>query len=228
MRRPPLLSLVAILVTLGCSAEAPAPETYPDAVAADPNHYSTLYENDAVRILRIEYGAGEQSVMHHHPEHCWVMVGASEWTMTAPDGTTEMVPGASGDFGCVPEGAHQPTNSGSGPATVVAFEIKPGATAGGDMIEGPGAVAVDPDHYTVEFENDAVRIIRIAYDAGEDGITHGHPANCIVWLGVPEGDEAPEVGDFECGDAETHTPAPATTSVELIAIEFKGRATAQQ
>jgi len=223
-----MLSFAVALALFGCSAEAPAPESYPDAIEADPDHYSTLYESDAVRILQIEYGPGEQSVMHHHPEHCWVMVGDSEWTMAAPDGTTQEVPGASGDLGCVEEGPHQPTNSGSRSAMVVAFEIKAGATAGGDVIEGPDAVEVDSDHYKVEFENDAVRIIRIAYGAGEDGVLHGHPANCIVWLAAVEGDDAPSVGDFECNDAATHAPTSIGGAVELIGIEFKGHATAQQ
>ncbi len=228
MRPPRMLSLALVYLLSGCSAEAPAPESYPEAVEADPDHYSTLYENEVVRVLQIEYGPGEQSVMHHHPEHCWVMVGDSEWTMTAPDGTTQEVPGASGDFGCVAEGPHQPTNSGSGSATVVAFEIKDGATAGGDVIEGPDAVEVDPDHYSVEFENDALRLIRITYGAGEEGVLHGHPSNCIVWLEAPEGEDAASVGDFECNDAGTHAPAPVEEPVELIAIEFKGRAAAQR
>ncbi len=226
--RPRRMLPLAIVLLFGCSTETPAPESYPDAVTADPARYSTIHENDAVRILRIQYGAGEQSVMHHHPQHCWVMIGDSEWTMTAPDGSSEQVPGASGDFGCIEEGPHQPANAGSAPAMVVAFEMKPGATAGTDMIEGPDAVEADPAHYSVEFENEAVRIIRIAYAGGGQGVLHGHPAHCLVWLTVGTGEDAPAVGDFECNDATTHTPEPGEAPVELIAIEFKGRATAGQ
>ena len=42
-------------------------DTYPDAVAADPKHYSVSFENDVVRFLRVKYGPGEKSVMHRHP-----------------------------------------------------------------------------------------------------------------------------------------------------------------
>jgi hypothetical protein len=228
MRPPRILSLYVAFALFACSAEAPPPEAYPDAVQADPDHYSTIYENDVARILQIDYGPGEQSVMHHHPEHCWVMIGDSEWTMATPDGATQVVPGTSGDFGCVEPGPHSPTNSGVGPATVIAFEIKDGATAGSDVIEGADAAEIDPAHYSVEFENDAVRIIRIAYGPDEEGVLHGHPANCIVWLTVPEGEDAPALGDFQCNDAATHTPAPGGSAVELIGIEFIGRATAEQ
>ena len=37
------------------------------------------------------------------------------------------------------------------------------------------AAAVDPDHYTVEFENDEVRVLRISYEPGEMSVMHEHP-----------------------------------------------------
>ena len=40
---------------------------FPDAVTADPAHYSVSFENELVRILRVSYRAGEKSVMHRHP-----------------------------------------------------------------------------------------------------------------------------------------------------------------
>src|SRR5258708_11574708 len=38
----------------------------PDAVTADPNHYSVSFENDVVRFLRVKYGPGEKSKKTHH------------------------------------------------------------------------------------------------------------------------------------------------------------------
>ena len=37
-----------------------------NAVTADTDHYSVVFENDKVRVVRITYGAGEKSVMHDH------------------------------------------------------------------------------------------------------------------------------------------------------------------
>jgi hypothetical protein len=34
-------------------------DTFPDAVTADPKHYSVSFENDVVRFLRVKYGPGE-------------------------------------------------------------------------------------------------------------------------------------------------------------------------
>lgn len=243
MRRGSVSSSAALLVLslsmAACGAEESAPgageaegsapalaETYPDAVTADPDHYSVAFENDALRIVRVEYGPGESSTMHYHPASCAITLGEPSWSMTEADGTVATNTGVHGEVGCEEEYAHMPENTSEVAADVYLVEFKDGATAGTDALEGGDAVAVDPAHYSVEFENEAARIVRIRYDAGDEGIEHGHPANCIVWLEnpAPEGEEG-AVGSMECSDAQVHTPAGGEEGVlELIAVEFKGRA----
>lgn len=43
-------------------------------------------------------------------------------------------------------------------------------------------VKVDPAHYTVEFENARVRVLRIRYGPRERSVMHGHPASVGVHL----------------------------------------------
>ena len=43
-------------------------------------------------------------------------------------------------------------------------------------------VKVDPKHYTVEFENDRVRVVRIKYKPGEKSMMHSHPESVAVFL----------------------------------------------
>jgi hypothetical protein len=45
-----------------------------DPTVVDSDHYQTEFENEAVRILRITYGPGEESVMHYHPDSVAVFV----------------------------------------------------------------------------------------------------------------------------------------------------------
>ena len=48
---------------------APQPEmAVQDPVKVDPKHYKVEIENERVRVLRINYGAHEKSVMHSHPD----------------------------------------------------------------------------------------------------------------------------------------------------------------
>ena len=44
------------------------------------------------------------------------------------------------------------------------------------------AVTVDPAHYTVEFENDQVRVLRVVYGPHEKSVMHEHPASVGVYL----------------------------------------------
>jgi len=43
-------------------------------------------------------------------------------------------------------------------------------------------VAADPEHYTVEFENDKIRIIRIKYGPGEKSVMHTHGPNAAIYM----------------------------------------------
>ena len=58
------LALVLPLLVVGCGAAeedtAAVAEPVMDAVVADPGHYSVEFENDALQVIRITYGAGEQ------------------------------------------------------------------------------------------------------------------------------------------------------------------------
>ena len=43
-------------------------------------------------------------------------------------------------------------------------------------------IKVDPQHYTVEAENDKVRVVRIKYGPRERSKMHAHPASVVVFL----------------------------------------------
>ncbi len=99
----------------------------------------------------------------------------------------------------------------------------------------PNAVTVDPKHYTVEFENDVIRIIRIKYGPGETSTMHSHEANCVVLLEpgeismeLPDGSTGPGpatvAGELACNDAGAHLPTNVgDTETEALLIEMKGR-----
>lgn len=43
-------------------------------------------------------------------------------------------------------------------------------------------VKADSKHYTVEFENDQVRVLRVKYGAHDKSVMHGHPNGVAVFL----------------------------------------------
>ena len=98
----------------------------------------------------------------------------------------------------------------------------------------PDPVVVDPDRYSLEYENDAIRILRIRYGPGEASVMHYHPANCAIFLAAGSGHmELPDgkvestsfrPGDVMCVDAEMYRPSNAGDApFELVLVEMKGR-----
>ncbi|HSM08257.1 MAG TPA: hypothetical protein VLA33_04485 [Gemmatimonadota bacterium] len=234
-------ALTAATLTFGCapadSGDEAGMQEVADAVTAAPDHYSVAYENDAVRLLRVSYEAGEESAMHSHPAHCAIALNDGTYRMTPAEGEPVELDLAMGEVACVEAGAHQIANAGSEAVQAVLVEFKPGATAGSDALpDYPGAVSADPEHYTVEHENDIARLLRIQYDAGETSTMHRHPANCAIFLSdqptrmeMPDGEtmqtEGYETGHVECWDAEAHLPTNmGEEGLELILVELKGRA----
>lgn len=194
-KHAPWLAIVALVFLVSCgqsetetapaeyeSESAPAAaETGPDPTVVDSGHYTAEFENDRVRIVRIAYGPGEESVMHYHPEAVGVYLTDASVEMGLPDGSTMPVQTGAGEHGFYPAGPHLPKNVGDQPLELVLVELKSGAT-GAAPPEGQDPIALDPGHYTAEFENDQVRILRIAYGADEESVMHHHPDGVAVFL----------------------------------------------
>jgi len=98
--------------------------TVPDAVSADPNHYSVSFENELVRVLRVRYGPGEKSVMHKHPANCAIFLNDQTFNFTIPDGTTEPASVRAGQLGCGDANVHLPENTRPDAAEIIMVEFK--------------------------------------------------------------------------------------------------------
>ena len=99
-------------------------------------------------------------------------------------------------------------------------------------------VKVDPKHYTVEFENDAVRVLRIHYGPGEKSVMHSHPAAIAVFLTdsnnkmtFPNGKSemsSVKAGEVQITPAGEHLPENVGDKpMELILVELKSQTAAK-
>ena len=94
----------------------------------------------------------------------------------------------------------------------------------------PDAVTADSKHYSVEFENDIVRVLRVRLGAGDSTPRHLHAAYCAIELtdsSLKEG-EGPasesKAGQVFCGDETSHAPKNVGKALaESIVVEFKNR-----
>lgn len=95
-----------------------------DAVKVDPKHYSILFENAKVRVLKIHYGPHETSVRHSHPDSVVTYLSNGHIKMTLPGGKSTISTASAGESLFTPAGVHTPTNVGDKPFDAVLVELK--------------------------------------------------------------------------------------------------------
>lgn len=106
------------------------------------------------------------------------------------------------------------------------------ATAPRAQVTGADPVKVDPRHYTVEFENERVRVIRVHFGPREKSVMHAHPPGVSMSLTdrdmkytLPDGrtrNIMGRAGDIVWYDGHEHLPENLSSqSYEGIHIELK-------
>jgi quercetin dioxygenase-like cupin family protein len=115
-----ILSVVAVVALAGAVAILRAQ----DPVKVDAKHYKVEFENEVVRILRINYGPGEESIMHGHPESAAVFLTDQKAKFTYPDGKSEEIIAKAGEVKSIPAGPHLPENIGDKPMEIILVEFK--------------------------------------------------------------------------------------------------------
>jgi quercetin dioxygenase-like cupin family protein len=100
-------------------------DSYPDAPAADPKHYSVSFENDVARFLRVRYGPGEKSPMHRHLPGCVVYLTDHTMNFTDQDGSSEKETVEAGALGCGVGKVHAAENLEAGAVfIIVVFKVR--------------------------------------------------------------------------------------------------------
>ena len=100
------------------------PRTTDDPVKVDPRHYTVEFENDRVRVLRINYAPGEKSVMHSHPDSIGVFLTDTHARFTYPDGRTEDIDAKAGSVQHMHAFTHLPESTSKEPFEAILVELK--------------------------------------------------------------------------------------------------------
>lgn len=96
----------------GRSLTYPARIKAPDPIDADPTHYFVQFENDVVRLARINVPGGVKTPMHAHLAYCIVEIRDMDNGVKA------------GDSSCGGAMAHESTNSAKGVNEAITIEFK--------------------------------------------------------------------------------------------------------
>lgn len=114
----------------------------------------------------------------------------------------------------------------------VAVVVVLGGAAG--ILRAQDAVKVDAKHYTVAFENDQVRVLKVHYGSGEKSSMHSHPNTVAVFLNDAKGkftfpDGKTQEFNVQAGDAifdtaKAHLPEnTGDKAFDVIVVELKGQ-----
>jgi len=95
-----------------------------DAAKVDAKHYKVEFENDQVRVLRINYGPHEKGVMHSHPPGVVVFMTDGHGKFTFPGGKSQDVVFKAGTVEWSDATTHLPENLGDKGFEVIQVELK--------------------------------------------------------------------------------------------------------
>ena len=106
------------------------------------------------------------------------------------------------------------------------------------VLRAQDAAKVDAKHYTVAFENNQVRVLKVHYGPGEKSTMHSHPNTVAVFLTdtkgrftFPDGkseDFNARAGDAIWNDAKVHLPEnTGDKAFEVVLVELKGKPAAK-
>jgi hypothetical protein len=183
--------------------------------------YEVKLETPQVRVIQVNVDAHSQSAIRTHTmNRVLVYRDGGHIQLSGGDGRIEDLDVQAGDARWSRAGEPYITENLSDHAIrIIEIELKAGS--GGKMaLSKLDPVAVDSRHYTMEFENDQVRVLRVHYGPHEKGVLHEHILDRVV---VYLTDQAStKAGAVRIAGAGTHTEendgdAPA----ELIAVELK-------
>jgi len=115
--------------------------------------------------------------------------------------------------------AYVAENTSDHPIRILEIDLK-GKPSGPAPVTKLDPTVVDPKHYTVDFENEQVRVLRIHFGAHEKGAEHEHILNRVVFY---VNDQAgAKADDVRMAGAATHTEQNNTDNpADRIAVELK-------
>jgi len=133
-----------------------------ESAMSNSEPYLVAFENEFVRIVHVNIAAGQVA-----PKY--TPVATPMVRVDLDSGRTQYIEHLAGAKDRADEGALRE----------IRVELKSAPTTAPLELD---AVRIDPARYTVDFENDRVRIVRLGFGAREKGLMVSHPPRVLVTL----------------------------------------------
>ena len=114
----------AVLVELKGKPSMGSAKVSLDPVRVDPAHHKVEFENDRIRVLRINFKPHDKTVEHEHPNGVAVFLTDTRSKFTLPGGRTREASGKRGGAIWAAAERHSVENLSDKPAEVILVEVK--------------------------------------------------------------------------------------------------------
>lgn len=142
------------------------------------------FENDQIRVLRVNYPTHAKSPMHSHTGRAVIAVTASHLRVTTADGTSREVQRHAGDIYWGDSVTHSAENLLDMPLETIEIEVKRATApaiavpakvenASRITVKEPVPVEEEPHHHVV-LQNQYVRVLDVLFPVGEVALFHTH------------------------------------------------------
>lgn len=177
-------------------------------------------DNSQVRVLEVTEQPGHRGAPHEHPLNRVMVYMDGGHMIERSGGKTHEFDFKAGEVRWSPAtGTHTVEYIADHPIRIVEVELKgkPQRSANASKLD---PLKVDSRHYSLLFENDQVRVLRVRFGPNEKGVQHEHTLpHVVVYLTDQARGKA---GEVRFDEPMTHTEQnPLDHSVERIAIDVK-------
>ena len=114
----------AVLIELKGEATNASTAVALDAVKIDPEHHKVEFENERVRVLRINFKPHDKTKEHEHPNGVAVFLTDTHTRFMLADGKTREARGKRGDATLAAAEKHAAENLSDKPAEIILVELK--------------------------------------------------------------------------------------------------------
>jgi hypothetical protein len=153
-----------------------------DPLQVNPGHHKSEFENSHFRVDRGFFGPGEISPDFFDADGVVIVALTSmRMRLHLPDGKfVDSPPTPAGAAIWAPPGRIRPENLLDQRIEFVI--VIPRSTSGASARIGMDSLEADPGHYSLEFENEQVRVLRAKMEPHGKSVMHGHPSHIAVLL----------------------------------------------
>ena len=149
-----------------------------DATVVSPEHHKVLKDSAGIRIVDVNYGPGDSSAMHSHPDNVLYVLEGSMAEFTMPDGSKVSRDMKAGSITVQAGSTHAVKNTGKSNMHAIQVEVSRPNNPG-NFDASMDVLKIAPAIYKLVKDTLNLRVLMATIPPGGVANMHGHPDHAI-------------------------------------------------